>query len=111
MAALAAVEGPLAIILGGSDKGVTFTHLAAAVVARGAVPILIGSTAPRLAEALAAAGGEAMVAGTLAAAFEAARAAIPPGGTVLLSPACASFDQFQGFEDRGERFRALVRAV
>ena len=111
MAALAAIEGPLAVILGGSDKGVTFANLAAAVVARGAVPILIGSTAPRLAAARADAGGEAIVAGNLAAAFEAARAAIPPGGTVLLSPACASFDQFQGFEDRGERFRALVRAV
>ena len=111
MAALAAIEGPLAVILGGSDKGVAFANLAAAVVARGALPILIGSTAPRLAEALAVAGGESIVAGDLTTAFEAARAAIPPGGTVLLSPACASFDQFQGFEDRGERFRALVRAV
>lgn len=111
MAALVAIEGPLAVILGGSDKGATFTELAAAVVQRGAVPVLIGGTALRLAEAIRVAGGDPMVAGTLPEAFAAARAAVPPGGTVLLSPACASFDQFQGFEDRGERFRALVRSV
>lgn len=111
MAALAAVEGPLAVILGGSDKGASFAELAAAVVRRGAVPVLIGGTAARLAEAIRAAGGDPVVAGALPEAFATARAAVPPGGTVLLSPACASFDQFQGFEDRGERFRALVRSV
>ena len=111
MAALSAIDGPLAVILGGSDKGASFVALAGAVVARGAVPILIGSTAARLALAFTAAGGEAIIAGNLTSAFVAARAAVPPGGTVLLSPACASFDQFQGFEDRGEQFRALVRAV
>ena len=111
MAALAAIDGPLAVILGGSDKGASFTELATVVVRRGALPILIGGTAQRLADAIRAAGGDPLVAGTLPEAFAAARTAVPPGGTVLLSPACASFDQFQGFEDRGERFRALVRSV
>jgi UDP-N-acetylmuramoylalanine--D-glutamate ligase len=40
-----------------------------------------------------------------------ARQAVLPGGTVLLSPACASFDQFQGFEDRGARFRDFANSV
>ena len=111
MAALAAVEGPLAVILGGSDKGADFTALAAAVVARGAYPILIGTTAERLAVYLRAAGGQATLACELPLAVTMARQAIPAGGTVLLSPACASFDQFQGFEDRGMRFRDLAARV
>ncbi len=49
--------------------------------------------------------------GTLAKAVEAARTAAKPGETVLLSPACASFDQFRDYEDRGDQFRALVEAL
>ena len=50
-------------------------------------------------------------AGTMAAAVTAARAAAKPGDTVLLSPACASFDQFRDFEARGDAFRAIVEAL
>ncbi len=110
--AIAAVQavpaGPLAVILGGSDKGASFANLAAAVAARGAQAILIGSTAPRLAEALTAVGLAPVMAGTLAAAVAAARILIPVGGTILLSPACASFDQFTGFDHRGSCFRDLA---
>ena len=52
-----------------------------------------------------------VMAGTLAAAVAAAAAAARPGETVLLSPACASFDQFRDFEHRGDAFRALVEAL
>ncbi len=111
MAALAAIEGPLVIILGGSDKGADYTKLAAAVVARGAQAILIGATAERLAVCLRAAGSKPVIAGELAVAVALARQAVSAGGTVLLSPACASFDQFQGFEDRGARFCHFAGSV
>jgi UDP-N-acetylmuramoylalanine--D-glutamate ligase len=52
-----------------------------------------------------------MMAGTLDAAVRAAAAAAQPGDTVLLSPACASFDQFRDFEHRGDAFRQLVEAL
>ena len=72
--------------------------------------LLIGSDAPALAATLAAAGVPHTVVGTLdaavPAAFAAARTAAAP--VVLLSPACASFDQFSGFDARGDRFAALV---
>lgn len=71
---------------------------------------VIGAAAPRLAALL-----EGKVAveqsGTLAKAVTSAAAHAAPGDTVLLSPACASFDQFRDFEDRGDQFRALVEAL
>jgi UDP-N-acetylmuramoylalanine--D-glutamate ligase len=75
--------------------------------------ILIGQDAPLLAATLGAHGVPHEVAGTLDAAVPAAAAVARAGGApvVLLSPACASFDQFSGFDARGDRFRALVRAL
>jgi UDP-N-acetylmuramoylalanine--D-glutamate ligase len=75
--------------------------------------LLIGRDAPLLAATLAAAGVPHEVVGTLADAVPAAAAAARCGAApvVLLSPACASFDQFSGFDARGERFRALVQAL
>jgi UDP-N-acetylmuramoylalanine--D-glutamate ligase len=75
--------------------------------------LLIGRDAPLLAATLAAHGVPHEVAGTLDAALPAAAAAARSGAApvVLLSPACASFDQFTGFDARGDRFRALVRSL
>ena len=72
--------------------------------------LTIGDDAPALAEAYA---GHAAVhpCGTLARAVARARELAAEGDTVLLSPACASYDQFQNFEDRGEQFKLLVRAL
>jgi UDP-N-acetylmuramoylalanine--D-glutamate ligase len=72
--------------------------------------VLIGRDAPALAETLAAHGVPHEVAGTLEAAVPAAAAVARSGAApvVLLSPACASWDQFTGFDQRGDRFRALV---
>ena len=109
MAALDALPGPLAVILGGSDKGATWEALAAAVAARGALALLIGQTAPAIAAALAARGVAALRAADLDEAILRAQALLPQGGTILLSPACASFDMFNGFADRGQRFAAAAR--
>lgn len=111
MAALAAISGPLAVILGGSDKGADWGGLAAAVAQRGARPVLIGQTAPRIAAALAGSGVAAARAADLDAAVRACLAALPAGGSILLSPACASFDMFRGFEDRGRRFADSCRRL
>lgn len=111
MAALTSIQGALAVILGGSDKGAQFAGLARAVAARGAHPVLIGQTGPALAAALAEVGIATGIMPSLELAVARAVELLPGGGTVLLSPACASLDQFRSFEDRGHRFSAAARRV
>jgi UDP-N-acetylmuramoylalanine--D-glutamate ligase len=108
---IAAYEQPLHIILGGSSKGESFEPLADALSGREAVAYLIGATADELAAALDAQGVRYEPAGELATAVRDAAAAARPGDVVLLSPACASYDQFQNFEERGETFRRLVEEL
>jgi UDP-N-acetylmuramoylalanine--D-glutamate ligase len=108
--ALAAYAEPLHLILGGSLKGESYDELARDVAARGAVDVLlIGEAAPELAAALDRAGVPYDQAATLENALRSASARARPGELVLLSPACASFDQFENFEQRGEEFRRLVQ--
>jgi UDP-N-acetylmuramoylalanine--D-glutamate ligase len=108
--ALAAYAEPLHLILGGSLKGESYDELARDVAARGAVDVLlIGEAAPELAAALDRAGVPYEQAATLENALRSASARARPGELVLLSPACASFDQFENFEHRGEEFRRLVQ--
>ncbi|MBW8267869.1 UDP-N-acetylmuramoyl-L-alanine--D-glutamate ligase [Caldovatus aquaticus] len=99
-------------IAGGTAKAGGIAALAP-LFPRVAKALLIGRDAPEFARTLAAHGVPHEVAGTLEAAVPAAAAAARAGAApvVLLSPAAASFDQFSGFEARGERFRALVRAL
>jgi UDP-N-acetylmuramoylalanine--D-glutamate ligase len=104
--ALAAYDVPVHVILGGSRKGEPFDELAAAVHGRA---YLIGETADELAAALERAGVPFVGCGDLAVAVAAASQAARPGEVVLLSPACASYDQFQDYEQRGEEFRRLVQ--
>jgi UDP-N-acetylmuramoylalanine--D-glutamate ligase len=102
--ALAAYEEePVHLILGGSRKGEDFTPLAAAIGPNVRSVHLIGETADELAAAIPRARSEGDLATVLAAVD--AR----PGDVVLLSPACASYDQFRDFEERGEEFRRLVQ--
>jgi UDP-N-acetylmuramoylalanine--D-glutamate ligase len=101
-------DGGVHAILGGSLKGGGFEGLRDSVAARCRACYLIGEAADRLAADLADAGVPLRRCGHLDTAVEAARAAAAPGEVVLLSPACASYDQFRDYEQRGERFRALT---
>ncbi|HSS72042.1 MAG TPA: UDP-N-acetylmuramoyl-L-alanine--D-glutamate ligase [Gaiellaceae bacterium] len=104
--ALAAYSEPLHVILGGYRKGESFDELARELHGRA---YLIGETAGELADVLGRAGVPFQECGDLGTALAAAAAAARPGEIVLLSPACASYDQFRDFEQRGEEFRRLVQ--
>ena len=100
--------GGVHAILGGRGKRSDFSPLAAPLAERARAAYLIGETAPELGAALAGTGVPLRECGDLATAVAAARAAAQPGDVVLLSPACASYDQYRSFEERGDQFRALV---
>jgi UDP-N-acetylmuramoylalanine--D-glutamate ligase len=111
---ISALGGGVHAILGGSEKGEDFAPLLAPVRANCAACYLIGATSDRLAAALAPALSEDIVlhrCEDLEDAVRTAAAAAAPGEAVLLSPACASFDAFENFERRGDRFRELVEEL
>jgi UDP-N-acetylmuramoylalanine--D-glutamate ligase len=111
---LRAFEGGVRAILGGSEKGEPYAPLLDPVRECCVACYLTGASAGRLAEALApaiASGVELHLCEDLEEATRLAAAAAQPGETVLLSPACASFDAFENFEERGERFRQIVGAL
>jgi UDP-N-acetylmuramoylalanine--D-glutamate ligase len=103
-------EARLHVILGGRGKAEPYDVLAAAFKP-GDRAYLIGEAAGALGSALDAAGVPSTQAGELRPALGAAVAAAEPGDVVLLSPACASFDQFESFEHRGDVFRTLVEEL
>jgi len=106
---IAAYAGrPLRLILGGSLKGESFDELAEELPASVRSIDLIGEATEQLAASLARAGRSFRRSGDLATAVGAAAGDAEPGDVVLLSPACASYDQFRDFEERGETFRRLV---
>lgn len=107
-AAAAAVRSfsHLVLIAGGYDKGVDLAPMAADISGVAAV-LAVGDTAPRIAAAFDGVDVVEIVADLEEAVERAARLA-RPGSTVLLSPGCASFDRYRGFEERGDHFRALV---
>ena len=109
--ALVAFDAPLRVILGGSLKGEDFAPLADAVRESARAAYLIGEAADELDRVLRPAGVTLVRCGELATAVQQAAADAKPGDIVLLSPACASFDQFHDFEERGEEFRRLVQKL
>jgi UDP-N-acetylmuramoylalanine--D-glutamate ligase len=106
--AIAAYEEPLHVILGGLGKNESYAELAADMKERGARAYLIGAAANELAAVL---GDGYELSGDLATAVRTAAAAAKPGEIVLLSPACASYDQFEDFEQRGDEFRRRVEEL
>jgi UDP-N-acetylmuramoylalanine--D-glutamate ligase len=113
IAALESFDGPVALIAGGSDKGVAYEAFGRVAARRAAFVALSGPTARKIREAIEAAGPPADLpirdAASFDESFRLAAAAAKPGWAVLLSPASASFNEFPNFERRGERFRELVR--
>ncbi len=110
LVALEAYAGaPVHLILGGQGKGQDFTALAAGVSRGCRAVYLIGEDAQAIAAALAGADVPLHASGSLERALQQAGRAAVAGDVVLLSPACASFDQFEDFEARGDRFRELAR--
>jgi UDP-N-acetylmuramoylalanine--D-glutamate ligase len=109
--ALRAFPGGVHLIAGGRGKQQDFTGLAPLVAQRCRGVYLIGEAASEIADALGATGVALHAVGDLASAVAAAADAARPGDVVLLSPACASFDQYTNFEARGEHFRTLVCAL
>ncbi len=95
-------------ILGGSLKGGGFEELREPVAERCRACYLIGAAADRLEADLGGTGVPLRRSGDLETAVAQARAEATKGEVVLLSPACASYDQFRDYEERGDRFRALV---
>jgi len=108
--ALAAYDGdPVHLILGGSLKGESFAPLVDAIGGNVRSIHLVGEAASQIAAALG--GRPSDLDGTLEVAVARAAAGADSGDVVLLSPACASYDQYENFERRGDHFRALVDAV
>jgi len=100
--------GSVHLIAGGVTKAQDFAPLAPAVAAHARAVYLIGEGTEEIAAAMAPAGVPLNRCGDMEHALAAASAAARSGETVLLSPACASFDQYPNFEVRGEHFRRLV---
>lgn len=117
MACLDSFNQKLIIIAGGYDKGVPFTQLGIAMVEKVKVLILTGDTAPAIKKAVEEAEGYAesglrlIETDDLASAVAAARDAAQAGDVVVLSPACAAFDRFKNFMERGKVFKQLVNEL
>ena len=105
------------LIAGGYDKGVPFTQLGLEIVDRVKTLVLTGDTAPAIRQAVEEAPGygphtpDIFMAGDLAGAVKEAKAAAQPGDIVVLSPACAAFDRFKNFMERGQVFKQLVKEL
>jgi UDP-N-acetylmuramoylalanine--D-glutamate ligase len=112
IAALKSYQQPLLLLAGGKDKGMDFTALAQVIAQKVKFLILMGESAPKIAQAVKQFGFENIFfAPDLKTAVWQAYQNALPGEVVLLSPACASFDMFNSAEERGDIFKALVKGL
>ena len=107
---LAGLPGPVVLILGGKDKGGSYAPLVPLVGGRVRALVLFGEARAKIAAALAGAAPIVEVAEMGEAVRRAAELA-QPGDAVLLSPACASFDQYTSYAERGKHFQQEVNAL
>jgi UDP-N-acetylmuramoylalanine--D-glutamate ligase len=108
LTAIHALPGPLVLLLGGTDKGASYAPLREALTGKLRRLVFLGEAIPQLTRDLG-----SLPHAVVPAFDEAVQTALSlarPGDQVLLSPACASYDQFENFEQRGERFETLVGA-
>ncbi|HHV94738.1 MAG TPA: UDP-N-acetylmuramoyl-L-alanine--D-glutamate ligase [Firmicutes bacterium] len=116
IAGINALREPLVLIAGGYDKQLSFDQLAETIVERVKAVVLVGATADKLEKAIRSKQrqpDQPVICRSEdfdQAVLTAAKLAVP-GDVVLLSPACASYDMFRNFEERGERFRKIVREL
>jgi UDP-N-acetylmuramoylalanine--D-glutamate ligase len=110
IAALDALDGPVWLLVGGDPKGASFDRLAGAIVSRASGAALFGAAREALCSAIAAAsaGFPLTVSEHLSESLDWCWRRSRPGDAILLSPACASHDQFRDYQKRGEAFEALV---
>jgi UDP-N-acetylmuramoylalanine--D-glutamate ligase len=114
LAGIRSFDEPVVLLLGGRDKELPLEALAAEAIKRCRAVILFGESADKIEQALQNAGANDSTirrVGTLTEAVHVAQALALPGDVVLLSPACTSYDAYEGFERRGEHFRWLVQEI
>ena len=109
--AIASLDGALLVLLGGKDKGEDFSTLVAALSKADARVLTFGEAGPRIFQTLDGHVPVELLAGGFDEVMEVAGQRSVPGTTVLLSPACSSYDMFESYEERGARFVALAKAI
>ena len=109
--ALESFERPVVLIAGGRDKGNDYTDLKPLVRKTVRAVVALGESRDKVARELGAEASGCSRAQTMEAALSQAQRFAQPGDAVLLSPACASFDMYESFEERGALFRRLVKTL
>ncbi len=108
--ALHSFKAPIVLLVGGRDKGNDYEILKPLITSKVQALIAFGESAPKVMKELGPCSKHAMTVETLDEAAQAARDCAKAGDVVLLSPACASFDLFSNYEERGMRFKSIVES-
>jgi len=108
---LAGSEGKIVLIAGGVDKGGSYQPLRQRMADEGRAVVVLGEAASLLERAFAGSAVELRRATSMNDAVTHAAALAHPGDTVLLAPACSSFDMFRSYAERGERFQRAVQTL